>query len=857
MLATARSFRRPPEPGLQRRGAVGRVPAALSALVLGSARKHRCVRAGGRERAFKGRRGTPCFSLGAADRVVTPRHGKRVSYFVCSTKDSRLPLPSSPMGKKLKKEAEIPSKDVFDPILIESKKADTVVLMLSSAEEEVLTKACEAIHKYAEKGDESKAMLVSLGVLEPLCRLVGHEDKLVRRNAFMALGVLSSNDDVKKHLKKLDIIPSIISKLSPDEDVIVHEFATLCLASLSVSFTNKIRIFDSDGLEPLIHLLSSPDPDVQKNSVECIYNLVQVRQKSQLALRTLESITMDPEAWETFREEQGLPRLMDFLANKEFADLHVEVLHVLSNCLEDPSSTQIFRDTGGISRLLQFMAVATLPEVQMSIAKVITKVAKSGEDRKLLHEHGVEKALILLLATDHDGLRTAVCHAIAAMSENLASKDTVRDLDGIEAVVHLLSGESGEVRAAAAFALSCLTCDSQLNTHVVFEVQGSEPLLQLIQHGRPGEVVHAAVVLTNMAAHESLRADILAHGGVQAFVGQLQAADPRVQAAASLGVAALACDSDGRTQFRNTGGPVALVKLLGSNNMEVRRNACWATRVCANDELTATEMCKLGALEILQDINQSTNRCNKFSEAAFQQLLDSNLPVKYSLTGRLPCTDVTKDGFYDPGQARAGQRVLLLEELAKQEVHQHRPVIAVNGKPQELESSDQADDKHHESPGVTRSSTVMSKWGGKTPSKGRGRGRKEDEKHKDEDESKAQQQEVAAAEKPFVLPNDVAFHDLVAKATACVLPLHEERDQHAALATLVSEAMGGAVEREKLHEFSWELHLSELRFELQSNIVPIGKIKKGTFYHRALLFKVWLLFFSDLQTFQIFAPLLV
>lgn len=41
----------------------------------------------------------------------------------------------------------------FDPLPIESKTAATAVLMLSSPEEEVLAKACEAIHKFAEKGN--------------------------------------------------------------------------------------------------------------------------------------------------------------------------------------------------------------------------------------------------------------------------------------------------------------------------------------------------------------------------------------------------------------------------------------------------------------------------------------------------------------------------------------------------------------------------------------------------------------------------------------------------------------------------------------------------------------------------------
>ncbi|MEE6524482.1 hypothetical protein FKM82_023986, partial [Ascaphus truei] len=54
----------------------------------------------------------------------------------------------------------------------------------------------------------------------------------------------------------------------------------------------------------------------------------------------------------------------------------------------------------------------------------------------------------------------------------------------------------------------------------------------------------------------------------------------------------------------------------------------------------------------------------------------------------------------------------------------------------------------------------------------------------------------------------------------------------------VADRMGGAIEHDKLHKLNWELHISELKYELKSNVIPIGKIKKGIFYHRALLFKV-------------------
>lgn len=56
------------------------------------------------------------------------------------------------------------------------------------------------------------------------------------------------------------------------------------------------------------------------------------------------------------------------------------------------------------------------------------------------------------------------------------------------------------------------------------------------------------------------------------------------------------------------------------------------------------------ALEILQEINVSSLRKSKLSEVALQKLLDNSLSLKYSLTGHLSPTDITTDGFYDPGQ---------------------------------------------------------------------------------------------------------------------------------------------------------------------------------------------------------------
>uniref|UniRef100_A0A8B9BG05 Armadillo repeat containing 3 n=1 Tax=Anser brachyrhynchus TaxID=132585 RepID=A0A8B9BG05_9AVES len=771
------------------------------------------------------------------------------------------------MGKKVKKEVEPPPKDVFDPLLIESKTAATVVLMLSSPEEEVLAKACDAIYKFASKGDENKVTLLGLGAVERLYKLISHEDPIVRRNAIMVFGIMASN-----------------------QDVVIHEFATLCLAQMAVEYTTKVQIFEQGGLEPLIRLLDSPDPDVKKNSVECIYLLVQDFQsraavcelnvippllellKSEypviqlLALKTLEVISRDRGTRIILGENQGLDCLLKILETNEFNDLHVEALAVLGNCLEDVHAMQLIQQTGGLKKLLSFVGDSTVPDIQKNAAKAIAKAAYDSENRKILNEEEVENCLINLLEIDNDGVKVAASQAISAMCEDLSSKRAF-GLQGIPQLVELLSSNNEEVKEAAVIALANLTTASPSNSSAVAEAEGIEPLVKTLNAQRDGAVANAAAVLTNMATQEPLRLSVQSHGAMSALTEPLRSTSSPVQSRAGLAVAALGCDADARAELRNAGGLGPLVDLLHSKNEEVRRNACWAVMVCASDELTAVELCRLGALDVLEEINLSTGRKNKFSEAALEKLLDNNLSQKYSQMGYLSSSNVITDGFYDYGQIKPGIKLLSLEELSMQELTDRRAIIFINAKPREdvLAVEEKPQNSSYEqttlSPSVSRKSSreksslmvspveekqeppgrrsSFSKSSSKEKGLRKGKGKKEEEKMIDGTQiiSKVQD-EINQENAQWQPPPDFILLDYINDASKTILPLTTTREQVVALAQFVADKMGGAIERDKLHDFSWELHISEIEYELKSNVVPIGKVKKGTFYHRALLFKV-------------------
>ncbi|XP_008998284.4 armadillo repeat-containing protein 3 isoform X3 [Callithrix jacchus] len=762
------------------------------------------------------------------------------------------------MGKKIKKEVEPPPKDVFDPLIIESKKAATVVLMLQSPEEEILAKACEAIYKFALKGEENKTTLLELGAVEPLTKLLTHEDKIVRRNATMIFGILASNNDVKKLLRELDVMNSVIAQLAPEEEVVIHEFASLCLANMSAEYTGKVQIFEHGGLEPLIRLLSSPDPDVKKNSMECIYNLVQDFQcrttlqelnaippildllKSEfpiiqlLALKTLGVITNDKESRTMLRDHQGLDHLIKILETKELNDLHIEALAVIANCLEDMDTIVQIQQTGDLKKLLSFAENSTIPDIQKNAAKAITKAAYDPENRKLFHEQEVEKCLVALLGSENDGTKIAASQAISAMCENSGSKDFFNN-QGIPQLIQLLKSDNEEVREAAALALANLTTCNPANANAAAEADGIDPLINVLSSKRDGAIANAATVLTNMAMQEPLRQNIQNHGIMHAIISPLHSANTVVQSKAALTVASMACDVEARTELRNSGGLEPLVELLRSKNDEVRKHASWAVMVCAGDELTANVLCRLGALDVLEEVNLSGSRKNKFSEAAYNKLLNNNLSLKYSQTGYLSSSDIINDGFYDYGRINPGTKLLPLKELCLQEPSDLRAILLINSKSDVAAFGSPTEDKSEPASGRnTVSKSATKEKGGR-----KGRGKKEEEKVKEEEEVMAVPKFVGegSSDKEWCPPSDPDFSMYVYEVTRSILPITSIKEQIEVLAKYVAEKMGGKILKEKLPDFSWELHISELKFQLKSNVIPIGHVKKGIFYHRALLFK--------------------
>ncbi|CAF5002645.1 unnamed protein product [Rotaria sp. Silwood1] len=304
-------------------------------------------------------------------------------------------------------------------------------------------------------------------------------------------------------------------------------------------------------------------------------------------------------------------------------------------------------------------------------------------------------------------------------------------------------------------------------------------------------------------------------------------------------LSAYGIDQKAREDIKNNQPIIPLlVSLLRSNHDEVRRNACFAISVLCVEQAIAIEILRNGALEIVRDLNTSESRKSKFTEMALQRILDSHLSAKYSYLGRLESNNITTDGFYDMGPVRDGGKFLTIEELAAEEVNDRRPILLVYA-PEKKKGSESKEKIG--TPTTTRTAKTpkasSKERDGKTRTKkdktNEKRDLSEDKKHSEKDVSGTNNSDSKSG---YKLTTDQDFQMYLDEIQPQVtkVPLSE---QISTLARFVSEKMGGTISPDDVATFGYEVAMNQLKTELHSNVIPIGRIRKGIHAQRAFLFK--------------------
>ncbi|XP_043529337.1 armadillo repeat-containing protein 3 [Frieseomelitta varia] len=528
---------------------------------------------------------------------------------------------------KTRIDREQQTKNQFDPLRLEVKYPGTTIHLLQCDEKPILLAAAAALAKFGGKCRENLQLLFDLEITDSVIPLITHEDLFTRRFALKLLAEMVAIPNVRDFLLDSDYyIPHFIKVLINETDTFMHEFSSLILAEITKDVYGTAQLLKHCPDMNFLHeRLQSPDPDVKMNTMQIVHNLLQdpigaeeiIETKSfdlqlvydlfdspyteiqKLALDVVADLVRrnkDDRLHDRFRRTNGLGALLKFLDNIEWEDLHADALRILRFACDNPTTVELFDDIGGIRHMLKYIEDTSNSRLFMEALGIAVRLSHTARGRKVtyaiaLYDYGIVDYLLnTLMGHVQADMYEISCHGIGMMTlYNEAAKDLTTG-KCVKNILDILKNENLKLstRLAALFALNqLLKCDAK-NCQEFLDIHGQNYLLWLMRQpaGRvPVEILVGAVeCVITIVRNQALRHTVITP------------------------------------------------EIIDAMSERKKHNFVTCTTY-KNDDRSMLN-------------NRSTARVVPSWDTCIETLFDAHLPIKFAFTGRLSLHDVTRDGFY-------------------------------------------------------------------------------------------------------------------------------------------------------------------------------------------------------------------
>ncbi|XP_029673212.1 armadillo repeat-containing protein 3 [Formica exsecta] len=184
------------------------------------------------------------------------------------------------------KEAEL-KYSPFRSSLFEAKDVESTILLLQSKEKATLLAVIEALSKYANKSKDNVKILFDLGIMNNILPIIEHKDLFTRRFAAKLLVEMMAMPDVTTYLIESNYLLRFAKLLTSEEDIFMQEYFSTILAKLSKNpYATALLANHCLNMNFLFDGIQSSDPDVKKNNIEILYNLIQDPVAARTILKT-------------------------------------------------------------------------------------------------------------------------------------------------------------------------------------------------------------------------------------------------------------------------------------------------------------------------------------------------------------------------------------------------------------------------------------------------------------------------------------------------------------------------------------------------------------------------------------------
>uniref|UniRef100_A0A8C7TAT0 Outer dynein arm docking complex subunit 2 n=1 Tax=Oncorhynchus mykiss TaxID=8022 RepID=A0A8C7TAT0_ONCMY len=372
-----------------------------------------------------------------------------------------------------------------------------------------------------------------------------------------------------------------------------------------ISRNSQIRraIADLGGLQTMVKILDSPDKDLKYLAAETIANVAKFRR-----------------ARRTVRQHGGIKRLVKLLdcvpdsaALTEEQEKDVEVARcgalALWSCSKSTRNKEAIRKAGGIPLLARLLKS---PHENMLIPVVGTlqECASERSYRIAIQMEGMIEDLVKNLNCDNHELQMHCASAIFKCAEDKRTRDLVRQCEGLQPLVTLLSQADNKQLLAATTGAIWKCSISMENVAKFQDYKALETLVGLLTDQPEEVLVNVVGALGEGAQKPANRATIRKCGGIQPLVNLLTGTNQALLVNVTKAVGACATELENMTIIDRLDGVRLLWSLLKNPNPDVQASAAWAICPCIENAKDSGEMVRsfVGGLELIVNLLKSTNK---------------------------------------------------------------------------------------------------------------------------------------------------------------------------------------------------------------------------------------------------------
>ncbi|KAJ3275049.1 Armadillo repeat-containing protein 3 [Terramyces sp. JEL0728] len=335
----------------------------------------------------------------------------------------------------------------------------TLILLLNSMEPTVLISALDGLSKFAEI------------------------NKIIKKGAVTCIAAITEVAEIHVDMKRKDLLEALVLVLNHEDSVEILDEAAFAIANVSKDFGNKAEIRKIGGIAALVKALDINDPDVKKSAAMAIHSLIDdFTNRSELryvkGLRPiLDLLTSEyPEVQEysfkclskaaedysnraEFRKLNVVKRILDYLAIEGNETHYSLALTCLAGFLEEPESVASFTDCNGMALLTKLVANDD-NQVKKSACFAISKAAKIEKNQNIARESGAFNTLVNQLGSLDPSINAAAAVAIAALAKTEPSQMEFIKLGAVDLIFKHIQGEEKDAKRDSLAALSslCLNC---------------------------------------------------------------------------------------------------------------------------------------------------------------------------------------------------------------------------------------------------------------------------------------------------------------------------------------------------------------------------------------------------------------